>query len=76
MSSVTALDLYRGLNHPENVQRAVLRGEETTLHPKVVEKIKSIGIVAPKGLRAPIRCKCGGLIIAVPCVFCQITGND
>lgn len=67
-----AKDLYRGLCVDEDVQRRVLRGEVAGVHPSTVAVIHDIGIVAPKGLRKPERCKCGALLIAKPCVRCQI----
>jgi hypothetical protein len=68
-------DLYRGLHIDEETQLRVLNGEDLGLHPSTVTLIRSIGLVAPKGLDRPERCKCcGARIIAAPCVRCQIEG--
>jgi len=69
---IKAKDLYRGHKIDEDLQRAVLRGEPTTLHRQVVAQILEIGIVLPRGLDRPKRCRCGGLIVAAPCVRCQL----
>lgn len=67
-----AKDLYRGDKVECSVQRDVLHGSDCGLNVHVVKKIREFGIVAPIGLDKPYRHRCGALIIAVPCVSCQV----
>ncbi len=69
-----AKDLYRGHNLDCSVQRSVLSGCDCGLHVHVIKQIREFGIVAPIGLDKPYRHNCGALILAVPCVACQIAG--
>jgi hypothetical protein len=71
-SKEKAKDLYRGISVAVELQQLVIDGHKVDLHPSTINLIKSIGIVAPKGLDNPKRCRCGGLLIAEPCVKCQI----
>lgn len=73
LSKDKAKDLYRGHKLECNVQRKILRGEETGLNYQVVRQVIEFGIVAPIGLDEPYKCKkCNAKIICVPCVACQI----
>ena len=72
MPASKAKDLYRGHKLDCSTQREVLSGCNCNLNIQVVKQIREFGIVAPIGLDKPYRHRCGALIIAVPCVACQI----
>jgi hypothetical protein len=78
-------DAIPGCNSPIEKQRAVLSllrsgldrvqiSKAMGLQYKQVEQIADRGIVFVKGLRTAIRCPgCGGKILALPCVACEVS---
>ena len=77
--------LYTRSGVPNHVQRQVLElwkakkdtleiSRTTRVHLKQVEAIIENGVVALRSTRGRKRCKCGALLVAEPCLSCQLAG--
>jgi hypothetical protein len=81
---MTGMHIYPKSRIPSELQQLVLQlhrdGETpieiarlTALHLKQVEAIIESGIVRLR-VTKPKRCGCGALLVAVPCLSCQLVG--
>ena len=77
--------LYRKKRVPNDLQRQVLKlhkdGNEpldisriTRVHISSVNAIIENGVVALRLVRGRKRCGCGALLVAEPCLACQLAG--
>ena len=77
--------LYSRTGVPNYVQQEVLdlwrEGKDTLeisrivrVHLKQVEAIIENGVVALRAVRGRKRCGCGALLVAEPCLLCQLVG--
>ena len=77
--------LYKRTGIPNHVQREVLNlwreGKDTLeisrivrVHLKQVVAIIENGVVTLRATRTPKRCGCGALLVAEPCLSCQLVG--
>ena len=78
--------LYTKRGVPNDVQRQVLElwrenkdtleiSRTTKVHLKQVEAIIENGVVALRLTRGRKRCGCGALLVAEPCLSCQLAGS-
>jgi len=80
-------DLYRGHSMHTDTQLAILRlardgldkrliAAETKVHPAIVAQVLENGVVLVRALKKPERCECGALLVAAPCLRCQLIGSN